>query len=157
MEFTKLDYCQYLLSSQVNYTLTNLAEHLDQFSHDTINRYLRGEKLSPRLLFEQVEELLERDPDAYLIFDDTVLEKSFGPEIEPTRYQWSGNAKDVIRGIGAVSLVYVNPKTEHFWVIDYRIFDPDSDGKTKPEHVREMLGLVGHRELEFSTVLMDTW
>jgi hypothetical protein len=29
MEFTKLDYCQYLLSSQVNYTLTNLAEHLD--------------------------------------------------------------------------------------------------------------------------------
>ena len=80
MEFTKLDYCQYLLSSQVNYTLTNLAEHLDQFSHDTINRYLRGEKLSPRLLFEQVEELLERDRDAYLIFDDTVLEKSFGPE-----------------------------------------------------------------------------
>jgi cellobiose-specific phosphotransferase system component IIB len=38
MNFTKLDYCQYLLSSQVNYTLTNLAEHLDQFSHDTINR-----------------------------------------------------------------------------------------------------------------------
>lgn len=84
MKFTKLDYCQYLLSSQVNYTLTNLAEHLDQFSHDTINRYLRGEKLSPRLLFEQVEELLERDPDAYLIFDDSVLEKSFGAEIEPT-------------------------------------------------------------------------
>jgi hypothetical protein len=157
MEFTKLDYCQYLLSSQVNYTLTNLAEHLDQFSHDTINRYLRGEKLSPRLLFEQVQELLERDPDAYLIFDDTVLEKSFGPEIEPTRYQWSGNTKDVIRGIGVVSLVYVNPKTEHFWVIDYRIFDPDSDGKSKPEHVREMLRLVAHRQLEFSTVLMDTW
>jgi hypothetical protein len=157
MEFTKLDYCQYLLSSQVNYTLTNLAEHLDQFSHDTINRYLRGEKLSPRLLFEQVQELLERDPDAYLIFDDTVLEKSFGPEIEPTRYQWSGNTKDVIRGIGVVSLVYVNPKTQHFWVIDYRIFDPDSDGKSKPEHVREMLRLVAHRQLEFSTVLMDTW
>ena len=73
------------------------------------------------------------------------------------RKQWSGNEKGVIRGIGVVSLVYVNPKTEHFWVIDYRIFDPDCDGKTKPEHVREMLGLVEHRELEFSTVLMDTW
>jgi hypothetical protein len=157
MEFTKLDYCQYLLSSQVNYTLTNLAEHLDQFSHDTINRYLKGEKLSPRLLFEQVEPLVERDPDAYLIFDDTVLDKRFGPEIEPTRYQWSGNAKDVIRGIGVVSCVYVNPHTEHFWVIDYRIFDPDTDGKAKPDHVREMLGLVEHRQLEFSTVLMDTW
>src|ERR671921_2797959 len=77
MSFTKLDYCQYLLSSQVNYTLTNLAEHLKSFSHDTINRYLKGEKLTPRLLFEQVEPMLEQDSKAYLIFDDTVLEKSF--------------------------------------------------------------------------------
>ena len=157
MDFTKLDYCQYLLSSQVNYTLTNLAEHLDRFSHDTINRYLKGEKLSPRLLFEQVEGLLERDPDAYLIFDDTVLDKIFGPEIEPTRYQWSGNAKEVIRGIGVVSCVYVNPKTEHFWVIDYRIFDPECDGLTKIDHVRQMLGSVAHKQLPYSTVLMDAW
>lgn len=115
MEFTKLDYCQYLLSSQVNYTLTNLADHLENFSHDTINRYLKGEKLSPRLLFEQVEGLLERDPEAYLVFDDTVLDKSFGPQIEPSRHQWSGNEKRVIRGIGVVSLVYVNPHSEHFF------------------------------------------
>jgi hypothetical protein len=50
VSFTKLDYCQYLLSSQTNYTLTNLADHLQVFSHDTINRYLRGEKLTPRLM-----------------------------------------------------------------------------------------------------------
>lgn len=137
--------------------MTNLAEHLESFSHDTINRYLKGEKLSPRLLFEQVEGLLERNPDAYLIFDDTVLDKRFGPEIEPTRYQWSGNEGDVIRGIGVVSCVYVNPETERFWIIDYRIFDPDSDGKTKPDHVRQMLRLVEHRQVEFSTVLMDAW
>ena len=100
MSFTKLDYCQYLLSSQVNYTLTNLAEHLKSFSHDTINRYLKGETLTPRLLFEQVEPILEQDSKAYLIFDDTVLEKSFGPSIEVTRKQWSGNEKSVIRVSG---------------------------------------------------------
>ncbi|MBW4639107.1 MAG: hypothetical protein KME05_12885 [Gloeocapsa sp. UFS-A4-WI-NPMV-4B04] len=50
MTFTKLNYCQYLLSSQTNFTLTYLAEHLQQFSHDTINRYLGGEKLTPRVL-----------------------------------------------------------------------------------------------------------
>jgi hypothetical protein len=44
-----LDYCQYLLSSQVNYTLTNLADHLKSFSYDTLNRYLKGQKLIPRL------------------------------------------------------------------------------------------------------------
>ena len=157
MSFTKLDYCQYLLSSQINYTLTNMADHLKSFSHDTINQYLKGEKLTPRLLFEQVEPMLERDPEAYSIFDDTVLDKSFGPSIEPTRKQWSGNEKSAIRGIGAVSCVYVNPSTERFWVIDYRIFDPDRDGKTKLEHVREMLGSVAHRGVLFETVLMDAW
>ena len=101
--------------------------------------------------------LLERDPQAYLIFDDPVLDKSFGPEIEPTRHQYSGNEKRVIRGIRVVSCVYVNPETEHFWVIDYRIFDPDTDGSTKIDHVREMLGSVAHRRLPYSTVLMDTW
>jgi hypothetical protein len=137
MSFTKLDYCQYLLSSQINYTLTNMAEHLQNWSHDTINRCLKGEKLTPRLLFEQVEPLLEPDPEAYLILElDTVLDESFGPEIEVTRKQWSGNEKSVIRGIGVVSCVYVNPKTENFWVIDYRIFDPETGGLSKLDHVR---------------------
>jgi hypothetical protein len=157
MSFTKLDYCQYLLSSQVNYTLTNLAEHLKSFSHDTINRYLKGQKLSPRLLFEQVQPLVELDPEAYLIFDDTVLDKSFGPKIEIARKQWSGNKKGVVFGIGVVSCVYVNPKMERFWVIDYRIFDPDTDGKSKLDHVEEMFGSVEHRRLPFRTVLMDAW
>ncbi len=53
--------------------------------------------------------------------------------------------------------MYVNPNTQHFWVIDYRIFDPDADGKTKLDHVREMLGSVSHRGVEFETVLMDSW
>ena len=152
-----MDYCQYLLSSQINYTLTNMAEHLKSFSHDTINRYLKGEKLSPRLLFEQVEPLIERDPDAYLIFDDTVLDKSFGPKIEVVRKQYSGNKKSVIRGVGVVSCVYVNPKTEHFWVVDYRIFDPEIDGKTKLDHVEDMLRSAEHWRLAYGAVLMDTW
>jgi hypothetical protein len=96
MSFSKLDYCQYLVSSQVNYTLTNLAQHLQSWSHDTINRYLRGEQLTPRLLWENVRQVMEFDEGAYLLFDDTVLDKSFGPKIEMTRRQWSGNAHGVV-------------------------------------------------------------
>ncbi len=41
MKFSKLDYCrQYLISSQINYTLTDLAEHLENISYDKINRYI---------------------------------------------------------------------------------------------------------------------
>ena len=155
--FSKLDYCQFLLSSQINYTLTHMADHVQSFSHDTINRYLRGEKLSPRLLWEQAQPLLELDPGAYLVFDDTVLDHSFGPQIEMVRRQWSGNQKSVIRGIGLVSCVYVNPHTEQFWVIDYRIFDPTTDGKSKLDHVREMLSMAEQRKLSYQTVLMDAW
>jgi hypothetical protein len=86
-----------------------------------------------------------------------VLDKRFGPKIELTRSQWSGNEKRPIRGIGVVSCVYVNPKTENFWVIDYRIFDPETDGKTKLDHVEEMLRSVEHREVPFRRVLMDSW
>jgi hypothetical protein len=118
---------------------------------------LKGEKLSPRLLWEQVEPLLEADPEAYLIFDDTVLDKSFGPHIEATRRQWSGNEKKAIGGIGVVSCVYVNPETSRFWVIDYRIFAPETDGKSKLDHVEEMLRSVEHRRVPFRRVLMDSW
>ena len=44
---TRLDYCQYLVVSQINYTLTNFADHSEQFSHDAINRYLSQERLTP--------------------------------------------------------------------------------------------------------------
>lgn len=68
MKFTKLNYCQYLLSSQINYTITNLAEHLEVISHDKINSYLRKDKLTPRLLWENVKELIEVDANGYLLF-----------------------------------------------------------------------------------------
>ncbi len=58
MRFTKLNYYQYLLSSQINYTITNLAEHLEQISHDKINRYLTNEKLTPRILWDNVKDLI---------------------------------------------------------------------------------------------------
>jgi hypothetical protein len=158
MRFTKLDYCQYLLSSQINYTLTNLAEHLQRVSHDQINRYLRREKLTPRLLWDNVKAMIQSDENSAIIFDDTVLDKRYAEEIELTRRQYSGNEHRVIRGIGLVSCVYVNPISGQFWVIDYRIYDPDGDGKTKLDHVIEMLeSLIYQKLLPFHSVLMDSW
>ena len=158
MKFSKLDYCQYLLSTQINYTLTYLAEHNSHFSHDTINRYLRRENLSPSLLWDNVKQLIQIDEQAYIIFDDTVLDKRYSRDIELTRRQYSGNEHRVIQGIGLVTCLYVNPKTDRFWVIDYRIYDPDSDGLTKLEHVTAMLeSLVQSKLLPFNTVLMDSW
>jgi hypothetical protein len=148
----------FLSRTRVNYTLTNFAEHSSKFSHDTINRFLRGEKISPRLIWDNVESQLVTTESGYLIFDDTVLDKNFSFNIELVRRQYSGNAKKVIKGIGVVTCIYVNPVIDQFWLIDYRIYEPDNDGKTKLEHAQDMLlGAVHHKQLPFQGVLMDTW
>ena len=82
---TRLDYCQYLLVTQINYTLTYFADHCEKFSHDAINRYLRDEKITPRLVWENVQAQVVTTPKGYLIFDDTVLDKNASFAIELAR------------------------------------------------------------------------
>ena len=135
---TRLDYCQYLLSSQINYTLTNFAGHSQQFSHDQLNRFLRDDKFKPRLIREQVKDAIVTLPNGYLLFDDTVADKNYSFSIELVRRQYAGTARAVIKGIGIVTCVYVNPGTHQSWLINYRLSAPDVDGKTKLDHVREM-------------------
>ena len=158
MILTKLDYCQYLLSSQINYIITNLAEHLESISHDAINYYLKTEKLTSRLLWDKVKEVVEPDGNGYIIFDDSVLHERYSEEIEMVRRQYSSNKHGILKGIGVVSCVYVNPKVQRFGVIDYSIFNADVDGKTKIDHMKNMLqNLVYHQLFPFDRVLMDTW
>lgn len=157
MGFSKLDYCQYLLSSQLNFTLTHLADHLEEFSHDTLNRYLSKTEMRPRHLWEKVKVLLDQDEEGYLLFDDTVLDKRFGTKIDLVKRQWSGNEKRIIPGIGLFTCVYVHPTSGAFWIIDYRVYDLERDGKTKLDHVADMFNSAQRRGLLFRTVLMDSW
>jgi hypothetical protein len=155
---TRLSYCQYLLVSQINYTLTNYADHTEKFSHDMANRYLAGDEVRPRLVWENIKDQVVTTPYGFLVFDDTVIDKNFSHKIELVRRQYSGNAHGIIKGVGVVTCVYVNPQTDQFWIIDYRIYDPDGDGKTKLDHMQDMLlNCVYQKNLDFWSVLMDTW
>ena len=156
---TRVDYCQYLLSTPLNYTLTHFADHSETFGfHDQINRYLANDRLTPRHVWEHVKPDLVQTPDGYIIFDDTTLEKQSARKIALAKQQYSGNAGKVVNGIGVVTCVYVNPVLDRSWLIDYRIYDKQGDGKTKLDHVEDMLGvLVDARKVAFSTVLMDSW
>jgi hypothetical protein len=155
---TRLAYCQYLLVSQINYTVTNYADHTEQFSHDMANRYLAGDEIRPRLVWENVRTQVVPSVYGFLVFDDSVIDKSYAHRIELVRRQYSGNAHGVIKGIGGVSCVYVNPETDQFWIIDYRIYDPAGDGKSKLDPLLEMLRNTSYQKaLPFWSVLMDTW
>lgn len=95
--------------------------------------------------------------EGYLLFDDTVLSKIHSYKIELVSSQWSGNAHGIIKGIGVVSCVYFNPLAAQFWLPDYRIFAPDIDGKTKIDHILDMLASVKQRGIAYGCVLMDSW
>jgi len=157
MKTSRQIYCQYLLSSQINYTCTNLADHTEGLDHNSVYRYLKDERLRPSLIWEKVKDLIVQTPDGYLLFDDTVLDKSYSFEIDGVRRQYSGNAHGVVKGIGVVNLVYYNAECDHFWIIDYRLFDPQRDGKTKLQHLNDMLDAVHARGIKYRTMLMDSW
>ena len=155
---TRLDYCQYLLSTQVNYTITNYADHVANFSHDAINRFLKKDKMTSRMVWEHVQGSIIQSPRGCIVFDDSILDKNHSHNIELVRLQYSGNAHGLIKGIGMVNCLYVNPDSGQYWIVDYRIFDPDNDGKTKLDHVKEMLtSLVDGKRVTFDRVLMDSW
>lgn len=122
-----------------------------------INRYLAGDRIPPRLVWENGKPDLVQTEAGYVIFDDTVLDKRYVQNTALVKRQYSGTAKGVINGIGVVTCIYVNPDLDRFWLIDYRIYDPQTDGKSKLNHVTDMLSVwVNHRHLLFSTVWMDS-
>jgi SRSO17 transposase len=123
-----------------------------------MTRYLRKAEMGSEILWEQVSSQIIPDKEGYILFDDTVLDKSHAHKIELVRRQYSGNAGGIVKGIGAVNCVYVNPKTEQSWILDYRIYNPDEDNKDKHSHVYDMIKiLVEEKKLDFKYVLMDTW
>ena len=105
---TKKDYIEYLISTPVNYTCTNLAKHLDSVSHDAVNDYLHRERLTARHLWEQVRPLLNDSPEAYLIVDDSVQAKKHARKMDLVKRQYSGNEGGLVQGIGVVNLVHTD-------------------------------------------------
>ena len=155
------DYCQFLLVTQTNYTLTYFANHSQNFSHDAPTRYLRRDRVTAKQVWIEAKRDLVVSHNGFIIFDDSILDKNHSRHIQLVYKQYSGNEHRVIRGIGLINCVYVNPETGEFWVIDYRIYDPSTDGKDKHQHVKDMLNACfekcAREELAFKAVLMDTW
>ncbi len=155
---TKLQYVEYLISTVGNFTSTNLANHLYGVSHDTITDYLRSERLTARSLWELVNGLIKDGPETFLIVDDSVQDKCYSRFVELVKLQYSGAVHGLIRGIGVVNLVHTTGAEGDFYPLDYRIYAPDSDGKSKNDHFLEMLTNAIHdKRILAKYLLFDSW
>ena len=111
---TKQKYVEYLVSTPINYTCTNLAEHPDGMSHDVISDFLKKERLTASHLWELVEERIDDSADAYLIIDDSVQDKRYSRSIEMVKLQYSGAAGGLVRGIAVVNLIHTSGEDGEF-------------------------------------------
>ncbi len=158
---TQRQYIEYLIATSENYTCSNLAAHLEgeaAQSHDAVCDFLSRQKLTPRGLWTVAQGVLNDCPDSYLIFDDSVQDKRYSNKIELVKRQYSGAEGGLVRGIGVLNLLHSSGHDGDFCPLDYRIYAPECDGKTKNQHFREMLiRAVSDKELQARTVLFDSW
>ena len=78
-------YGQLLVSSQINYTDMYLAGHLDGPTRDNVRYFLKIQRFSPRQIGQQVRPQVVRSARGYVLFDNTVLDKSHSRRIELVR------------------------------------------------------------------------
>lgn len=155
------DYAQMLLNGVDNFTATYFSEVIGTVSHDTIGRAIGEIKLSPKVVREKALELIVPSRNGYLAIDDTVMDKGSSSEIEVASAQYSGQKHGITTGIGVVTLVYINPELEKYWILDYRIYDKATDGKKKTEQALDMIEYwqliheLHPDRAPFTTVLID--
>ena len=151
-------YCKFLERTSSRYSALSLSEVAPEFmalSHDSISRWLREAKVQPKDLWEVAKkEVANRD--GILVFDDVVINKSRSQKMELVNWQYSGAEHGIVKGIGVVNALWQTSE-EEYTPIDYRIWNPPEDGKTKNNHFRDMLSSAKDRGLEPEMVVADSW
>lgn len=154
----KKTYVEYLLSTPINYTCSNLSEHLEEVSHDVVTDFLANARFTPKDLWHLVKGEINFDSSGFLIVDDSVQDKRYSRFIELVKRQYSGNEHGLVNGIGLVNMVYSDGENGDFYPIDYRIYAPMQDNKTKNDHFQEMFSRAHtDKNLPCRTILFDNW
>jgi hypothetical protein len=164
-------YSDYLISAFGPTTATGLSALLNgEISHDSVQRYLAGERQTSVHLWRVVKPHVRRieSDEGVLIVDDSIAEKPYTDENDIVCWHYDHSQQRNVKGINFVTCLYHNAgvslpvgfeliaKTEHY-------LDP-KDGqakrrspKTKNEYYREMVHQAVHNQLRFKYVLNDVW
>lgn len=149
-------YCSFLQTTSQKYSAVALSEVSPiEISHDAVSRWLENTNCQPKDIWEAAKKAV-LNVKGIIIADDVVIDKSRSGKMELTAWQYSGSEHDIVKGIGVLNMLW---KTEDgmFSPMDFRIYYPPEDGKTKNDHFREMLVLAKKRRVNPNAVIADTW
>jgi Transposase DDE domain len=151
-------YCSFLDVTAARYSALSLSEVAPEsvaLSHDSISRWLVTEKVQPKDLWQAAKQEVHGTP-GILVFDDVVIDKSRSGKMELVNWQYAGSKHDTTKGIGVVNALWQVSK-EQYVPMDYRIWNPPEDGKTKNDHFQDMLSSTKARGLHPEMVVADSW
>ena len=151
-------YCSFLEVTSSRYSALSLSEVVpedNKLSHDSISRWLASEKVQPKDLWQTAAKEVYANA-GILAFDDVVIDKSRSDKMELVNWQYSGSKHDITKGIGVVNALWQVSKDSYI-PMDYRIWNPPEDGRTKNDHFQDMLSAAKQRRLHPEMVVADSW
>jgi len=149
-------YSTFLRVTSQRYSALSLSQIApEELSHDSISRWLTQAKCQPRDVWQTAQNQVLKN-GGIIAADETVLSKKRSEKIELVRWQYSGAEHDVIKGIGMLNFLWINESNE-VCPMDFRIYEPKEDGRTKNDHFREMLKLAKRRGVKPEAVVADCW
>lgn len=129
-------------------------EGSDSPSHDAFTRLLQRWPPDTEALWIESSHLV-RPGEGILIVDDTTLDKPYAKKMDLVYQNYSGKHHSVVNGINITTLVWTDGNS--VIPVDFRIYDNYNDGKTKNDHLQDMLEKAKERGFRPDFVLFDSW
>jgi len=155
---TPEDDIQFLLATPKVCSATEAArvppDSPDKPAHDAFTRLPHRLEPDPETLWGEVRPLVDRSAGV-LVADDTTLDKPHARHITLVTRHWSGKHYRVVDGINLLTLVWTDG--DRMYPTDYRVYQKVADGKTKNDHLRDLLATAHARGFKPRCVLFDSW
>jgi hypothetical protein len=123
-------------------------------AHDAFTCLLHRLEPDPAQLWREVGPLVHRG-QGVLVADDTTLDKPHARHNQMVTRHWSGKHRGVVDGINLLTLVWTDG--DRLYPTDYRLYHKAADGKTKNDHLRDLLAAAHARGFAPRCVLFDSW
>ena len=155
---TSENFVNFLISTYQACSCTEASRCLpgesETIAHYSVKRLLERQPHHTEALYAEAQRLIRADRGV-LVIDDSTLDKPYSHQIELVTRHWSGKHHRVVQGINLISTIWTDGSA--IVPVDFRIYHPDKDGKTKNDHFRDMLRAAKEREFQPGCIIFDSW